>query len=56
MHKRSFGWIAREIHNAIKQLKVPTYEHVSVGGVVLDKVRSCRINFFVIADMYSCAR
>jgi hypothetical protein len=27
MHKRSFGWIAREIHNAIKQLKVPTYDH-----------------------------
>jgi hypothetical protein len=31
MHKRSFGWIAREIHNAIKQLKVPTYEQSMQG-------------------------
>jgi hypothetical protein len=26
MHKRSFGWITRKIHNKIKYLKVPTYE------------------------------
>jgi len=26
MHKRSFGWIARKIHNKIKYLKVLTYE------------------------------
>src|SRR5882672_8213972 len=32
MHKRSFGWIARKIHNKIKYLKVPTYA-LAQGGV-----------------------
>jgi hypothetical protein len=27
MRKRSFGWIARKIHNKINYLKVPTYVH-----------------------------
>ena len=37
MHKRSFGWIARKIHNKIKYLKVLTYEQELnlIGGLYL---------------------
>jgi hypothetical protein len=41
MHKRSFGWIARKIHNKIKYLKVLTYD----GGLSIIFFRSFEINF-----------
>src|SRR3989442_376647 len=38
-HKRSFGWITIKIHNKIKYLKVPTYDHHH--RLLLDRLTQC---------------
>ena len=51
MHKRSFGWIAREIHNEINQSKVPTYVPLKASILIHTNVlRVCGV--FFISNLF----